>query len=882
MARDQSRSDYGHPDGLVGEGMMWLYRVLLHLYPKSFRSEYGREMRSLFEHELRSATGAAVALLVARTIGDVVGNALYVHLDLLRQDVGYAARSLRRTPGFTLTAVLVSALGIGATTATFLIADHVLLRPLPFTEPDRLVKLWETRPSRGNARSEPSPPNYLDWKRRSTSFEGIETFVTGSTNLIGAGDPEVIQGARLSGGMFQLLGRQAVIGRALIESDAGNQALDAIVISDALWRLRFGADPGVLGRTVTLNDQACTIVGVMPADFHFPTRNTQLWRILRLADLGNEADRNNNILNVVARLKRGITLESARSEMELIAAQLHREYPKELADSGVTTIRWRAELAEQPRLLLIALVGSSLCLLLIACTNLANLLLARALARRGEFAIRAAVGASVDRLIRQMLTDSLVIASAGGVLGVILALASAPLVARLVPTTLPIAETPGLDLRMLLVAAVLTLGTGLFFGVMPAIRVGRLTDGSALREGFRAGTGRRTELLRSALVVAEIGASVVLLISVGLLLQSLWRVQQVDPGFKPDNVLTMRTTLPRPKYLAARRNQFYNQILDEVHALPGVTRAAYITFLPMVVRGGVQAVGINGENPEQAPGASFRILTPGFFEAVGTPLLRGRDVMWTDSSASPLVAVVSASFVRQYFPGIDPIGQQFRIASGERTIVGVVGDIRVRGLERETEPQVYLPAAQMRDGQLSFYSPQDLVIRASVPATTLVAAVRSIIQRADPEQPITNVRLLSEVVAAETAPRLTQLRVLGAFAVAAFLLAAIGIHGLLAFSVTSRSREIGVRIALGAKARDIMWMVVGRSTRLALIGVAIGGALAYAAGRWLQALLFGVSPADAGVFAAAIAIALLMTLAGSILPAWRAVRVDPMTATRAD
>lgn len=710
--------------------MITAYRALLHLYPKSFRAEYGDEMTAVFARELRSASGGGAFMFLVRTFFDTLINAAAVHGDITQQDLKYALRSLGRTPGFTVTAILVAALGIGATTATFTIADHVLLRPLPFADPDGLVKLWENRPSRGYARLEPSPPNYLDWKRLSRSFVGIEAYVTGTANLLGAGEPEIVEGTRVTSGTFRLLGRQAAIGRVLTESDTEHEELDVMVISDALWRLRFGADPGVLGRKVALNDQTCTIVGVMPPDFSFPSRNTQFWRSLRFRDLGGESDRNNHFLSVVARLKRGVTFEQARSEMQVIAGQLQRAYPKELADSGVSTIRWRDELAQQPRMLLMALLGAALCVLLIACTNLANLLLSRALARRGEFALRAAVGASVDRLVRQMLTDSFVLAGAGGILGILMAIVSAPLLAKLVPTALPIAETPGVDLRMLLVAAAITIGTGIAFGLVPAIRVCRRTDGSALKEGARGGIGQGTERLRSLLVVAEIVASVVLLVSAGLLIQALWKVQQVDPGFKADNVLTLRTTLPRPKYQqAARRNQFYNQIVDDVQALPGVTKAAYITFLPMVVRGGVQAVIMNGQDPERAPSASFRFVTPGFFEAVGTPVLQGRDVAATDTPQSPMVAVVSHSFVRQHLADKDPIGQRFTVGFGERSIVGVVGDIRVRGLERESEPQVYLPAAQMSDGRLSFYAPQDLVIRASVPASTLVGPVRSIILR---------------------------------------------------------------------------------------------------------------------------------------------------------
>jgi len=863
--------------------MIRAYRSLLHLYPKSFRAEYGDEMCAVFARELQATSGLGRIAVLMGALLDTVTNAARVHGDITRQDLQYTIRSLRRTPGFTVTAVVVAALGIGATTATFSIADHVLLRPLPFPQSDRLVKLWEKQPQRGYSRMEAAPPNFLDWQRLSTSFAGMAAFTPVTANLVGAGDPERLDGARVSGAAFRVLGRDASIGRVLLESDSTDEAQNAVVISDALWRLRFGGDASALGRTVTLNDRAAVIVGVMPPDFAFPSRDTRFWQPLRFSEDNGDSQRDNNYLRVVARVKQGVTFEQARSEMDVIAGQLQRAYPKELADSGVTTIHWRDEVAPQSRLLLMALVGAAFCVLLIACTNLANLLLARALARRGELAIRAAIGASIDRLVRQMLTDSLVLAAAGGALGMVIAVVTAPLVAKLVPNTLPIADTPSVDLRMLLVAAVITIGTGIAFGVLPAYRVCRRTDGSALKEGARGGSGRDTERLRSALVVAEIMASVVLLVSAGLLIQALWRVQQVDPGFKADNVLTLRTTLPVPKFAAtATRTQFYRQVVDETQALPGVTSAAYISFLPMVMRGGVWPVLLSGQDPDRAQRASFRFVTPGFFATVGTPLLRGRDVSDRDAFESPFVAVVSSSFARDHFPNDDPIGHTFTIALSERTIVGVVGDIRVRGLERESEPQVYVPASQVRDGAILFYAPQDLVIRARVPVATLMPSVRAIIQRAGPQQPIANVQLLSAVVTAETAPRLVQLRVLGAFAATAFLLAAIGIHGLLAFTVSARSREIGVRIALGAKSRDILGMVMGRSAVLALIGVTLGAALSYAAARSMQSLLAGVEPGNITVFAAAVVLSLVMTLAGSILPAWRAIRVDPLTATRSD
>lgn len=683
--------------------------------------------------------------------------------------------------------------------------------------------------------------------------------------------------------MFRTLGRRAALGRVFAGSDASEETGSALVISDALWRVRFGGDPTVLGRAVRLNDEPFVVVGVMPADFHFPSRETQYWRTFNFTQERGDEDRNNNYLRVVARLKTGVSVDQARAEMQLIASQLAEAHPEDLAGTGISVTEMRDEVSQQPRVLLMALAGASLCVLLIACTNLANLLFARGLSRRHELSVRAAVGASIHRLVRQMLTESFVLAAAGGVLGVAIAIAAGPVVASLVPTALPIAETPSVDLRMLLVAAAITIGTALAFGVLPVVRVSRTTDNAALKEGARGGTGRSTERLRSALVVAEIVASIVLLVSAGLLIRALWRVQQVDPGFKPDNVLTLRTTLPRPNYApTALRNQFYEQVVSQVEAIPGVSRAAYISFLPMVMRGGIWPVVLPGRDPELSPYASLRYVTPGFFESVGTPVVQGRDVRSADVFASPFVAVVSESFVRDHFPNDDPLGRTFSIGLSERTIVGVVGDIRVRGLERESDPQVYVPSTQVDDGAIMFYAPQDLVIRASVPAATLIPQVRAIIGKVDPQQPIADVQLLSTVVEAETAPRVIQLRVLGAFAATAFLLAGIGIHGLLAFSVSARSREIGVRLALGATSRDIVTMVVGRSSVLAVAGVVIGAAIAYGAGRSMQSLLAGVDPADPAVFAAAAAMVLIMTVAGTLMPAWRAVRVDPLTATRAE
>ncbi|HYK42068.1 MAG TPA: FtsX-like permease family protein, partial [Thermoanaerobaculia bacterium] len=521
----------------------------------------------------------------------------------------------------------------------------------------------------------------------------------------------------------------------------------------------------------------------------------------------------------------------------------------------------------------------------IACTNLASLLLARGLARRRELAVRTAMGAGRERLVRQLLTESLLLAFCGGAIGVVLAAAVVPLMGRLVPTGLPIAEGFGVDSRVLLFAAAVTMLTGLALGVLPALRACGDPDAAGLREGSRSGEGRSAETLRSLLVVAEVTASVALLIGSGLLVRALWRLQAVDPGFRPEGVLTLRTPLPNPRYDSTEmRQRFYQRVVSEVRALPGVTGAAYVGFLPMVMRGGIRSFTLEGE-PQDSPTArlaSLRLVTPGVFDALGVPLRLGRDVSSSDTLTSPLVAVVSESLARKCWPGASPIGRRIRIQGQERAVVGVVGDVRVRGLERESEPQVYLPDRQIPDGNIIGYVPRDLVVRSSAAPSTLLPAIRQIVARADPELPVANVRLLSEIVAGETAPRRVQLAVLGAFSSTALLLAAIGIHGLLAFTVSRRSREIGVRIALGARSGDILRMVLRRGVLLAALGIVPGAAIAYAGGRALERLLAGIHPADAPTFATAAAVTFVTILAGSLAPALRAIRVNPTTAMRSE
>ena len=863
---------------------MRFYGFLLRLYPASFRAEYGEEMRRLFARRLREANGPGdTAALWLATVLDVAVSAWRTHADLLRLDVRYAARALSRAPGFAVTAILVAGVGIGAATASYSVLDHVLVRPLPFAEADRLVDLWENDTLHGYGRTELSPANYRDWKSASRSFEGMAAFTNTSVNLAGEGNPERLDGVLATPDLFEVLRVRAALGRILTEADGRTGAEKTVVISDGLWRRRFGGDPSVLGRKVLLDDAPHVVVGVMPPDFRFPARSVDVWTPFQFV-AEDFADRGDCYLKCVARLKKGVSPEQARTEMRLVAARLERAYPKENHRIGATVLRLRDEMAPQARLLLVALFGAAAGVLLIGCTNLASLLLARAIGRRKELAVRTAMGAGRERLVRQLLTESMVLAFCGGVLGVALAAAAGPLVTRLVPNALPIAENPPLDLRLLAIAAVLTAATGVGFGVVPALRACRDCAGEGLQEGARTGAGRSTERLRAALVVAEITASVILLVTSGLLLRALWKLQRTDPGFRADGVLTMRTALPSPRYeKTGVRQNFYDRVLAQARALPGVSHAAYITTLPIAMTGGIWPVIPEGQPDNgDAETASLRFVTPDYFATLGIPLRAGRDVSRADTGQSLFVAVVSDSFARRYWPGENALGRRFRFGQAERTIVGIVGDVRVRGIERESEPQVYLPSGQVPDGSLVGYTPKDLVIRSSVPAGTLVPEVRRIVAREDPLLPISDVRSLADLVASDTASRRIQARMLAAFAAISLALAALGIHGLLSFTISQRRREIGVRIALGAMPRDIVEMVLGRSLLLAGAGALLGGLLGLAAGRAMQALLAGVRPADAATFAAAIGLAAAMTAAGSLLPALRAVRIDPVAAIRAD
>lgn len=687
--------------------------------------------------------------------------------------------------------------------------------------------------------------------------------------------------------MFPLLGVAPILGRWFTAEEDRRGALGTVILSYSLWQARFGASPAVIGKKVLLDGEPCTIIGVMPPSFAFPRREDEIWLPLRFfgmyAEGFEDKDRTNTYLTGIGRLRPGVSLEQVNAELRLIAAQISSQYPKELKDISAGVYDLHDSVSPQSKTMLAALLAASLCVLLIACTNLANLLLARALARRKELAVRAAMGAGRERLVRQLLTESLLLAFTGGALGLLIAIQGTPLFSALVPTYLPIVALPSADWRVLSFGALATLFTGLAFGILPALKA---TGAADLREGSRSGVGGKKERLRGTLVIAEIAASVVLLVTSGLLIRAMLRIQNTDPGFRADRVLTLHTPVTGPRYQKTlARVAFYKRVLTEVRALPGVESAAYITSLPMVWRGGIWTITATGQQPVD-PGsqkASLRFVTPDFYKTLSIPILLGRDVAESDVLTSPPVAVVSESFARQHWPGENPLGKHFTNQFEDWMVVGVVGNIRVRGLERYSEPQIYLPYQQVKDGWYPPYVPQDLAIRtAQSDPVPLAPTVRRIIAAAEPDLPVTNVRPLTEIVAAETASRRAQLVVLGGFAGIAFLLAAIGIHGLLAYAVSQRTQEIGVRMALGATRGNILRLIAGDAIILAIIGILVGTAVAYAAGVGLQSVLAGLSPRDLEAFSAGIILSLVMTLAGSFLPALRAIRVDPATALRAE
>jgi len=858
---------------------MRLYRILVHLFPSSFRIEYGEEMCGVVAERLHRASGPLERVwLGLRAVKDLVAHALRAHVDILRQDLLFVRRSLRRSPGFAVTAVLVSALGIGATTAVFTATDRVLIRPLPYADAGSLVKVWAILPS--YRFMELSPGNFHDLREAGSSFERLAAYHSASANLVGAGAPMRLQGVAATADLFPLLGVRAEIGRTLGAEDEAPEAPDTVVLSHGLWQRVFAGDRRVIGTSVRLDDVPFTVVGVMPPGFGYPSPETSFWRPLRF-QADDFTERDNNYLSALGRLAPGVSRDQASVEVAQIAERLANEFPVANRDLSAHVVSLRSDLTRGARMLLLTLLVASICVLLVACTNLASLLWVRALGRRQELAVRSALGAGRERMVRQLLTESLVLACCGGVLGVGLAALCGPLLSTLLPSDLPNrGEGLALDLRMLGFAAVMTLGTGIAFGIAPAM--GSLGQRKGLWQlQVRAGVGAPRGWGRGALVVTQVAASVVLLVVSGLMLQALWRVQKVDPGFRVNNVLTLETPMPMTRYAETSvRADFYDRVLERIRALPQVDDAAYISFVPLLWRGGIWPVEVPGSEDRRPETASLRFVTPGFFSTLSIPLLAGRDVEVSDTEDRAMAAVVSRSFAERYWPGRDPLGHTFDFAFRERVVVGMVGDVRFRGLEGQSEPQVYLPYRQVPDGAIIFYAPKSLVVKASTNPLALLPEIRAVVHDADPELPIARVRLLSEVLETETASRRTLLAVLGSFAALALALAGVGIHGLLAFAVRQRIGELGVRRALGASGAAVVGTVLGRALRLAAVGGVLGALAALVAGQMLEALLAGGEAADPMAFSVSLLVVAGAVFSGSLAPTLLALRVEPTAALR--
>jgi predicted permease len=797
----------------------------------------------------------------------------FAGLETLVQDLRYGVRLLRRAPGFAITAIAIVALGVGATTAAFTVLDHVLLRPLPFPNPDRLVLLYQNAPARSIVRMEATPPNFEDWRTMNRSFSAIGAYIPAEipVNLSGKGEPLRLDGYMTSAAVFATLDVQAAVGRVFSGDDERTDAAGVVLFSDGLATTLFGGPQQAVGQVVNLDGRPSTVIGVMPKGFAFPYRGTDMWMPLRGIPAAAWNNRGNSILNVIARLRPDVSLDGARADMAVVAAQLERAYPKENAGVRVDVLRLRDALTPASRTLVLAVFGAAFCLLLIACTNLANLVFARTASRAHEMAVRMAIGAGRRRIVRQLLTESVLLAAAGGLAGLLLALLVTPSLGLLVPSSLPIGALPGIDWRVFTFAAVLTMVTSITFGLSPAWRSSKMADVTVLRT--RVGAGALGARFRAALVLVEVAGTVALLVSAGLLLKAMWRVQSVDPGFRTEGVLTLRTALPLPLSQTARRD-FYTRVLAQARSLPGVTSAGYISFLPMTFPAGNLVVTVPGLTLTAEVRAHTRFITSDYLGTMRIPLLRGRDVSENDDAKATPVTVISASLARRLWQEEDPIGRQMTLAGVNWTVVGVTGDVIVRGLERANLPQAYFPYDQL-PAIGAYYAPKDLAVRTTGDPMALVPSLRAIIKDVRPDQALSDIRPLEEIVASQTAPRREQLRVLGVFAAMAFLLAAVGIHGLLSFTVSSRAQEIGVRLALGAARGQVLGMFVRQGVWLGMAGIAVALPLAYLAARSMSALLFGVTPVDPVIYGAAILITMVMTVAGSLQPALRAAGIDP-------
>src|SRR5438477_4363484 len=814
-------------------------------------------------------------------------------------EIKVALRGLLKSPGFTI--IAIATLAIGANSAVFSLINALLVRPLPYQQPSRLALIWERFAAQGLDRIPVSPPEYLDLEKAFKSGSQLAAFTYQTFNFGGGDVPERISGALVTPTLFPLLGVEPIKGRTFAREELGQGHDDMIVISERLWQRRFNSDPSMIGKSLLLNGRSYTVIGIMPAKFEFPiplfgvqgnqfAERVDIWKPVAFTAMELK-DRGNRSYGLITRLRADVSPVKAQAELDTIMADWIRAYPDNYKDSGFGARIYplQDQVVGRMRTGLAILLGAVIFVLLIACANLATMLLARASARERELAIRIALGAGRWRLLRQMLTESVLLALAGAACGVILSVWGLELLKQIGARTIPRLAEVNVDLVVLIVTAVVAVGTGILFGLVPAFASAKPELTEALKEGGRTSTtGARRNQLRNSLVVAEIALALVLLVGAGLLLKSYARVQNVNPGFNPNNVLTMEVSLPQlkypspgPAYLGGTSAiNFWNEALRRIAELPGVEATGCTTTLPLSGSNSDSSFAIEGANlqpGEPGPDEEIRAITPEYFRVLQTPLLEGRFFNDADTADSPRVVIINEALARKYFPKGDALNKRITFDDPRKDpkwirIVGIVGSIRHRRLDLDPQPEYYVPQAQFPVRSMV------LAVRSGQDPRTLTSAIRREIQSIDPDQPIANVRTLQAVTADSIAPRRMSVTLLGVFAGIALLLAGVGIYGVISYLVVQRTHEIGVRMALGAQRSDVLGLVVGHALKLVGIGTVIGLILAFLSTRTLSALLYSVGAFDPTTFVfVTIALAAIALLA-SYIPALRATRADPMIA----
>jgi putative ABC transport system permease protein len=805
-------------------------------------------------------------------------------IETVWRDVRTGVRALVHSPVFTVVTVLSLALGIGANTAIFSVVNGLLLRPLPYPESEQIVHVWHTPPQQsfpGLDRFSVSPANYFDWKSQSTAFEQMAVYYDMGLSLSTSNDPLPLIGAAVSSEFFSVLRLNPMQGRTFTPDEEQPGRDQVVVIGHGLWQRAFGANPNIIGQTLTLNSRSFTVVGIMPAGFEFP-REAELWVPLAWNDDERQVRSIHDYL-VVARLKQNVSLDQAQAEMNTISTRLEQQYPEENAGWGAVVIPLREDLVGDVRLALLVLFGAVGFVLLIACANVANLMLARGANRQKEIAVRIALGAARARLVRQLLTESVLLAVTGGVLGLLLAVWGSKMLVRL--GSLPNSDDIGVDTWALGFTLLVSFGAGIIIGIVPASQFTRTSISETLKQGSgRTGGSPIKQHTRKALVVSEVALSLVLLIGAGLMIRSFWKLQNVDPGFDTRNALTMSVMLTPTRYPEPhQRLAFFDRAIEQIRAVPGVVSVGATTRIPLGGGGSTQPFSVEGRPAgaiAEQPMAQTRYISPDYFNAIGIPLRQGRFFSDHDRDNSVPVVIISEAMARRFWPGENPIGRRltpsFHSEQGAREIVGVVGDVKTSGLDVDSSAMMYMPYKQ---APLPFTS---FVVRTTSNPESLIQPVSRAIYSIDKEQALTNVRTMEQVLKESLSGRRFNVTLLLTFAGVALLLAAVGVYGVMNYTVTLRRRELGIRMALGAKRTDVLRLVLRQGLTLTLIGVGAGLISAYALTRLMASLLYGVTATDFLTFGSVSAVLLGVGLAASYVPARRATKVNPTIALRAE